>query len=165
MQHHMQLTCMKGLALFSFKSFRSSVLLFVFVTSCLISKTGRIYTFLENLNCSFQTIICSISNLGSNKKSSFSKGAGRKIMNFFAKTALRKTDSIKRRRSSDDRATDCDRKVAGSMLESGISSLCLWERHLTQIAYLGQAAYSSWPPCPTEDLQTKPQEGRPALVW
>ena len=57
------------------------------------------------------------------------------------------------------RAQAGNRKVAGSMLESGISTLCPWERHLTLISYWGHAVYPSWRPSSANDLHAEPQKG------
>ena len=64
-----------------------------------------------------------------------------------------------RRRGSVGRALAGNGKVAGSILESGISSLCPWERQFALISHWGHAVYPSWWPSPTKDLQTEPQKG------
>ena len=52
-----------------------------------------------------------------------------------------------------------NQKVVGSMLESGILSLCSWERLLTRISHRGQAVYQSWWPSRIDYLLTEPQKG------
>ena len=48
-----------------------------------------------------------------------------------------------------------DRKVAGSILESGISSLCPWKRSF----HWGHAVYPLRWPSPIKELQTEPKKG------
>ena len=50
-------------------------------------------------------------------------------------------------------------KVAGTMLESSISSLCRPERHFMRQLSVGPAANPSWWLSPTKDLQNELQKG------
>ena len=68
-------------------------------------------------------------------------------------------------RSSVGRAPAGNRKVAGSILEPGISLLCAQESRLTLISHRGQAVYPSQRPIPTEESQTEVQKGCLVLRW
>ena len=75
------------------------------------------------------------------------------------------SSNYKHRRSAVGRAPAGNwMKVAGSMLESGNSSLCPWERHFTLMSFWGHAVYPSWRPSPTKYMQTEPQKGCPVLA-